>query len=76
LLRCTTETVAVFLAWLTVRKLIHLSGEYSTGSGARNVSTVGIAGLFVWPQLGRLRAVGRFREPEALRGRGSRRRSS
>ena len=48
LLRCTTETVAVFLAWLTVRKLIHPSGEYEYGLGKlENVSTVGIAGLFV-----------------------------
>jgi ferrous-iron efflux pump FieF len=68
LLRCTTETVAVFLAWLTVRKLIHPSGEYESGLGKlENVSTVGIAGLFVlaagWVVF---EAVGRFREPEAL----------
>jgi cation diffusion facilitator family transporter len=68
LLRCGTETIAVFLAWLTVRKLAHPGAEYEYGLGKlENISTVGIAGIFVlaagWVVFD---AVERFREPTSL----------
>jgi len=51
LLRCAIETLAVFLAWVTIRRVDRAEAEpqrYEYGLGKlESLSTVGIAGIFV-----------------------------